>query len=68
MKCSKCDNEASAICKFCGRAVCTEHMQAKRFVTGFTSIGGALSAQDNAFSLDDAVWCGTCHPAYHRSN
>jgi hypothetical protein len=27
-----------------------------------------LSATDNAFSVDDAVWCGTCHPKYHRSS
>ena len=68
MKCNKCDNEASAICKFCGRAVCREHIRTKRFVTGFTSVGGALSTKDNALSVDDPVWCGTCSPTYQRSH
>ena len=68
MKCSKCDDDARAVCMFCGRAVCDAHIQAKRFATGFTSVGGMLSATDNAFSVDDAVWCGTCQPRYHRSS
>jgi hypothetical protein len=68
MTCIKCNDEATAICKFCGRAVCNQHIQAKRFATGFTSVGGMLSATDNAFSVEDAVWCGTCHPVYHRSS
>ena len=67
-QCSKCDGDASAISKSCGPGVCTEPIQAKRFATGVTSMGGALSAQENALSLEDAVWCGTCHPTYHRSN
>jgi len=67
MKCIKCENEARAVCQFCGRAVCAEHIAEKRFVTGFTSPGGILSFQDNALSVDDAVWCGICHPYYHRS-
>ena len=68
MKCIKCHNDPQAICKFCGRAVCEQHIETKRFATGFTSVGGMLSATDNAFSVDDAVWCGTCHPKYQRSN
>ena len=68
MKCTQCDDDAKAICQFCGRAVCDKHIQTKRFVSGFTSVGGMLSATDNAFSVDDAVWCGTCHPKYQRSN
>lgn len=68
MKCSKCDDEAKAICKFCGRAVCKLYIQTKRFATGFTSVAGMLSAADNALCVDDAVWCGMCHPKYHRSS
>lgn len=68
MKCITCDNEANAVCMFCGRAVCRVHLQSKRFATGYTAVSGMLSATDNAFSVDDAVWCGTCHPQYHRSS
>jgi hypothetical protein len=68
MKCIKCENEARAVCQFCGRAVCQEHISEQRFVSGYTSLGGIWSSTDNAFSVDDAVWCGMCHPEYHRSN
>ncbi len=67
MKCSKCEKEARAVCQFCGRAVCEAHIEAQRFVTGFTSVTGMLST-NNAVSVEDAVWCGTCHPLYHRSS
>lgn len=67
MKCSQCDNEASAICQFCGRAVCADHSSNARFVSGFSSVGGWASATDNAVEVDDAVHCGICHPKYRRS-
>jgi hypothetical protein len=51
-----------AVCQFCGRAGCAEHIQKRRFVTGFTSAGGLRSFKDNAVSVEDAVWCGMCHP------
>ena len=67
MKCIKCEKEARAVCQFCGRAVCEEHLQQKRFVSGYTSIGSIWSTTDNAVSVEDAVWCGECHPEYQRS-
>jgi len=67
MKCIKCENEARAVCQFCGRAVCADHIQTQRFVSGFSSFGGILSFSDNALSVHDAVWCGICTPSYHRS-
>ena len=67
MKCIKCDEEANAVCQFCGRAVCKEHILQQRFVTGFTGAGGILSFKDNAVAVEDAVWCGLCHLEYKRS-
>ena len=67
MKCITCDNEARAVCQFCGRAVCADHIQPRRFVSGYASVGGIFSFSDNAVSVDDAVWCGLCHPEYHSS-
>ena len=61
------ENEARAVCQFCGRAVCEVHIQEQRFVTGFASFGGIWSLKDNAVSVEDAVWCGVCHPEYQRS-
>ena len=67
MKCIKCEKEARAVCQFCGGGVCAEHISEQRFVTGYTSVGGLLSLKDNALSVEDAAWCGVCHPEYHRS-
>ena len=67
MKCIKCEEEARAVCQFCGRAVCKAHIQENRFVSGYRSVGGILSFTDNAFSVDTAVWCGICRPDYHAS-
>jgi hypothetical protein len=65
MKCIKCDKDAKAICQFCGRAVCEDHIQTKRFVSGYSSVGSAWNLTANAISVDDAVWCEICHPEYH---
>lgn len=67
MKCAKCGEEAAAICKFCGRAVCKEHIETKVFMSGYTAWGGMLSSTDNAVRVEDAVWCGNCHPIYKVS-
>ncbi|MCX6967814.1 MAG: hypothetical protein NTZ46_08575 [Verrucomicrobia bacterium] len=64
MKCIHCEEEARAVCKFCGHAVCKEHIQQGRFVSGYTTPGHWLSRTANAVSVDDAVWCGLCHPEY----
>lgn len=68
MKCIKCEEEASAVCQFCGRAVCAKHIEQQRFVSGFTSVGGLWSFKDNALSVEDAVWCGICHPSFQRTS
>ena len=67
MKCIECENDARAICKFCGRAVCEKHIQERRYVTGYTGVGGILSASNNALSIDNAVWCGQCAPEEKRT-
>jgi hypothetical protein len=67
MKCIQCEKEARAICQFCGRAVCEDHISKQRFVSGYTSSGGILSFTDNGVSVPDAVWCGQCQPEFHRT-
>ena len=67
MKCITCEKEARAICKFCGRAVCEEHIQERRYVTGFTGTGGVLSFSNNGLSIEQAVWCGQCQPEEKRT-
>ena len=60
MKCIHCDGEARAICRFCGRAVCHDHIQQERFLVGYRS--RASLSKDRVLSVHDAVWCGKCHP------
>jgi hypothetical protein len=67
MKCVSCEREARAICKFCGRAVCEEHLAERRYVTGYTGVFALLSSTDNGLSIEDAVWCQKCHPDPKRT-
>jgi hypothetical protein len=58
MKCIKCDKDAHAVCQFCGRAVCRDHIQPRKLVSGHAS---ALSvAASTIIDVEDAVWCGLC--------
>jgi hypothetical protein len=67
MKCVQCENEASAICQFCGRAVCADHISTLRFVSGYTPMLPRFSKTENAVSVADAVHCGVCHPEFSRT-
>ena len=68
MKCIKCNEEASAICKFCGRAVCVKHVQTSLFASGYSAKTGAWNMNDNAIRVEDAVYCGVCHPEYKMTS
>ncbi len=70
MKCINCETEARAVCQFCGRAVCKQHIQEGRYASGFTARGEPgfksfnLSWSSNGVVVEDAVWCGVCHPEF----
>jgi hypothetical protein len=64
MKCTKCDEDARAICKFCGRAVCKTHIQTALFTSGYSAKTGSWSFAENAVRVPDAVWCAECHPEH----
>jgi hypothetical protein len=68
MKCIHCDGDARAVCQFCGRAVCREHLWEKPFVSGFSGKMGFWNMNQNAVVVDDAVWCGRCHPQYETTS
>jgi hypothetical protein len=67
MKCISCENDARAICKFCGRAVCQDHIAHRRYVTGYTTYGGIFAFSNNGLSIEDAVWCQICNPQEIRT-
>jgi hypothetical protein len=66
MKCWHCENEAKAICVFCGRGVCPTHRQAKAHFAGYglkkrPILAGIFHfASPTATCVRDASWCGLC--------
>jgi hypothetical protein len=70
MKCAQCGSDAAAICKFCGRAICTEHLRTKEYASGF---GQKLheqflpSGSPTGLIISDAAWCGECHVKYQET-
>lgn len=67
MKCIACEKEAQAICRFCGRAVCAEHIREQRYSSGFTKWSGVWSREPHGVVVPDAVWCGRCHPEFIKT-
>ncbi|MHB8897948.1 MAG: hypothetical protein ACYC6Y_04315 [Thermoguttaceae bacterium] len=70
MKCFFCDNDARAVCRFCGRAVCGGHSKTKEFHSGYGQKGKDLlwpSGSETGVSIQDAVWCGKCFVQYQRT-
>ena len=60
MKCCRCNRQAEAICRFCGRAVCSDHMQTMNYiVTVYPSVSKQVP---KALVVADAVFCGICKP------
>lgn len=59
MKCIKCEKTARAICQFCGRALCKQHIEIKPFISAAYD-----ENNDNPQFIitENAVWCGLCNP------
>lgn len=65
MKCWNCDNNARAVCIFCGRFVCEEHAKTKRHFAGFgTKYSAQIPSSETATEVSDAIWCGECRIEY----
>ena len=72
MKCWHCENEAKALCMFCGRGLCAAHRKTKPHFAGYgVKSQHALSAlapaaehlfgaSTTATCVGDASWCGVC--------
>lgn len=59
MECWKCDKTSKGICKFCGRAVCKEHVS--KMPSVITVYVGDKQIP-KAIVVTDALYCGECHP------
>jgi hypothetical protein len=71
VKCFYCENEARAVCQFCGRGVCRDHAKTAVFHSGFgQKIKDNLwpSGLDTGVTVKNAVWCGLCSVEYQRTH
>lgn len=59
MNCWHCERPAHAGCRFCGRAVCREHVKSLPHIDAlYAGDGAALWA----LTTPEAVHCGVCRP------
>jgi hypothetical protein len=59
MNCIHCNRTAHASCKFCGRAICKDHIsQYPYIISVYTGEDGV----PKAIVVPDAVYCGICKP------
>lgn len=59
MNCVHCNRTAHAACRFCGRAVCQDHLNESPFIVGLFK--GEDGVQ-KAIVVPNAAWCGICRP------
>ena len=59
MNCWHCDRPAHALCKFCGRGICKDHVKTMPHIVALY-----LSKDDEplAFVTPESVHCGVCKP------
>jgi len=61
MKCVACGQEAVAVCRFCGRAVCSEHVCQGPALVLPAAPSTPADKPAAGLQVDGAVWCGLCH-------
>jgi len=59
MNCIRCEKPAHAVCRFCGRAVCKQHIQKMNYIITVYMGSGQVP---KALVVADAVYCGICKP------
>jgi hypothetical protein len=59
MNCIHCERTAHASCRFCGRAVCKDHLKTSPFIL---SVYKGDEGVNKAIVVADAVFCGLCNP------
>jgi hypothetical protein len=58
MDCWHCKRTAVGVCRFCGRAVCENHVNTRPFILDVYRGDGA----PRALVVEDALHCGACKP------
>jgi hypothetical protein len=65
MRCRLCDKEASGVCVFCGKGVCSDCAKSYRHISGIAAQGerGVLRFPTGFLDyivVENATWCGDC--------
>lgn len=59
MECFHCGQPAQGVCRFCGRALCKDHMKSMPYIiTIYVGEGNV----PKAVVVADALYCGVCKP------
>jgi hypothetical protein len=59
MNCWHCDRPAHGTCRFCGRAVCRDHVQTLPYIT---EIFQNSRGEYKALVIANTIYCGVCQP------
>ena len=58
MDCWHCRRSAIGTCRFCGRAICENHVQEHPYVLEMFKSSDVMKV----LLVEDALYCGTCTP------
>lgn len=58
MDCWHCRRTAVGVCRFCGRAICENHVKTKPYILELFRHDDATKA----LVVEDALFCGACTP------
>lgn len=59
MNCWHCDRPAHAVCNFCGRAVCKEHVET---LPGLITVFRDRDSRLRGVATANTIFCGVCEP------
>jgi hypothetical protein len=59
MNCWHCDRPAHGVCRFCGRAICRDHVKKMPFIL---EIYKGKDGDQRAVVVEDTLYCGECKP------
>jgi hypothetical protein len=58
MDCWHCRRTAVGVCRFCGRAVCEDHVMTQPYILQLFK----TTEVTRSLVVEDAVYCGACNP------
>ncbi|MCL6451402.1 MAG: hypothetical protein K6T75_08930 [Acetobacteraceae bacterium] len=59
MNCFECGAPAVGVCRFCGRAVCKNHVQTMPYIVALYQGRDGVT---KAVAVSDVLYCGFCRP------